>query len=204
MDSKLVRAEQALATTVSGSLLVSDYRSAMTNLTTVETAKYMARQSEQATIHTIESAALGNNNVFVTPGDIPATSQETLVKSSVNAHLQKVQAEQLKSFTAEQIAQMEQEDKRKYIGKKIRITVTDSAIEPVESLWFDNKTGKYHKGIIKNKVIKGLIEDIVFAKNLLVIKPLWTSRLFLPARKDYFVYVINPDTLAPAVDISLL
>ncbi len=53
-------------------------------------------------------------------------------------------------------------------------------------------------------MIKGQIEDIAFAKNLLVVKPLLASRLFLPARKEYFVYVINPETLAPTVQISFI
>ncbi len=188
----------------SGSLLIADFQSAIANLITMETAKYAAEQAEQATIQTIETASSPNNGIYVTPYDIPLVSQEWLVQSSLDAHIKKVQAQQITTFTIAQIAQLEAEDKQKYMGKKVRIIVLNSEIGAVESYWVNNQTGQYSQGIIKARVVKGIIEDISFNKNLLIIKPLLASRLLLSARKYFLVAVINPETLEPVVSISLI
>ena len=179
---------------------MADFVSAMTNLTTAETAKLAARQSEQATLQTIESA----NPQYVTPGDLSPEVQDQLVRSSLNAHLQKVQADQIISLTDQQLSQTEIDDKQKYIGKKARITVLDRKFQPLESYWFNDKTGQEREGVLKSKSINGIIHDLSFRKNVLLLKPTLKSRILLPDRKFIFVYVINPETLIPAVDISLI
>lgn len=188
---------------LNGQLLVADFQSAFANLVTMETAKYAAEQSEQATMQTLQTAG-ANNGIYVTPHDIPANAQEVLVRSSLDAHIKKVQAQQIASYTAAQISQLEIDDIAKYQGKKVQITVRDLEIGAVESYWYDQKTGQESRGVIKAKTIKGTIEELSFKKNLLVIKPLLASRILLSARKYFLVSVINPETLAPLISIDLL
>ncbi len=189
---------------LSGKLLVADFQSAIASLVTMETAKYQAEQAEQATLQTIQTANSPNNGIFVTPHDIPATSQDALVRSSLDAHLKKVQSEQISKYTLAQIAQLQEEDKHKYTGKKVQITVLNREIGAVESYWYNNQTGRYSQGIMKANSVKGTIEELSFSKNLLIIKPLLASRIVLSARKYFLVSVINPETLEPLVDISIL
>jgi len=200
MFKRFWQSKKASLPPVTGQMLVSDFQSAMTNLTTAATANYSAKRSEEETLQTIESA----NPEYVTTRDIDPAIQEALVRSSMNAHMQKVQAEQINSLTEHQVAQMEEEDKQKYLGKKIQIQVIDKDFKPLESFWQDKNTGEIRQGQLKSSTIKGTIEDVAFRKNTLVIKPNLKSRLILPDRKFIFVYVINPDTLVPAVQINLI
>ncbi len=192
------------STTLSGKLLLSDFQSAIANLVTMETAKYAAEQSEQATMQTLEFVSAQNNSLYLTPRDIPRLSQEALVKSSLDAHIKKIQAQQITTYTLAQITQMETDDKQKYIGKKLRINILDQEIGAVQSYWYDDRTGQSSQGEVKASVIKGTLQDMSFNKNLLIIKPLLSSRLLLSARKYFLVSVINPQTLAPIIDINLL
>lgn len=185
----------------SGESLVADYVSAITNLTTAETAKYVADKSEQDTISTIASASQGQ---FVMPQYIPPADQESLVRSSLDAHIKKVQAEQLTSFTWNQIVQMETDDKQKYVGRKVQVTILDPVNKPVESYWYNSGTGQYTSGYIKSGSVKGIIEDISIAKNMIILRPTLASRVILPNRKYYAVYVVNPQTLQPLVRIAIL
>lgn len=188
----------------SGDALVADFQSAIANLVTMETAQYAAELSERAAIQTIQTADRGSNGLYVTPRDIPDAAQQLLLHSSVDAHIKKVQAQQIASYTAGQIAELEATDIKTYLGKKIQVDVIDQEIGAVESYWHDDKTGKESRGVIKAKTVKGIIEELSFSKNLLVIKPLLASRLILSARKFFLVSVINPTTLSPLVSIKLI
>lgn len=203
MGLSLSRSSNKLSLSVSGPLLLADFKFAMNNLSTAATAKYVAERSEQDTLQTINAAA-ARNNVYVTPNDLSPEQQSELVRSSLNAHLQKAQSEQIVAFTDQQVAQMEAEDRSNYKGRKVRIRVTDPKFEPIESFWQDKHTGQVRQGRLKTKSIKGIIDDLSFTKNLLVLRPTLKSRLILPDRKYLVVYVINPETLVPAVEIELL
>ena len=188
---------------LTGGALVADFTAAMTNLATAETAKYAATKSEEDTIATINAAA-PTNAVYVTPEDMSPAMQAAVARSSVDAHLKKVQAEQINSFTAQQVAQTEQDDKQNYIGRKVRVTVIDPEFKPLESYWFNNKTGQEGRGNLKFKTAKGRIEDLSLQNNVLVLKPTWGARLVIPERKFLLVYVVNPKSLQPAVRIDLV
>ncbi|HUP26176.1 MAG TPA: hypothetical protein VM124_00840 [Candidatus Limnocylindrales bacterium] len=204
MKKNAISTANANSIELNGRLLIADFQSAIANLVTAETAKYAAEQSEQATMQTLETVSAQNNGVYVTPRDIPQVSQEALVKSSLDAHIKKVQAEQITSYTAVQISQLEAEDKQKYIGKKMQVIVLDKDIGAIQSYWHDNQTGQSSQGLVKANAIKGVLEDMSFDKNLLIIKPLLASRLLLSARKYFLVSVVNPQTLQPIIDIRLL
>lgn len=185
---------------LSGEQLISEFMGAMTNLTTAVTAVHTAGQSEANTIQTIKAAASG---VYADPDNFPLTSQEALVRSSLNAHIQKVQAEQLSSMARNQITQVEAELNQSYRGKKAVVTVLDQTNQPVESYWLDSHTGKENIHQVNASKIKGIIQEISLFKNALVLKPTASSRMILPARKFFFVYIVNPKTLTPMVTISL-
>lgn len=188
----------------SGSELVADFQSAIANLVTMETAKYAAKQSENEAIRTIETVSSNSNGVFVTPGDIQVAAQQSLLRSSLDTHIKKVQAQQIESFTAAQISAIEQKDSNRFCGKKVHIAVADSSLNPIESYWYDDRSGQESRGVIKAKSVKGTLEEISFSKNLLIIKPLLASRMILSSRKYFVVSVINPQTLMPLVNVRFL
>lgn len=188
---------------VTGPALVADFTAALTNLATAETAKYAASQTEQQTIQTINQAA-PQNSVYVTPQDMSPAMQATVARSSVDAHLKKVQAEQITAYTEQQLVQMEQAARDNYIGRKVKIKVLDRQFKPLEALWFSSKTGHSSQTAVKYKQIKGVVDDLSLRKNAVVLRPTITSKLFIPDRKFIIVYVINPANLQPAVEIELL
>lgn len=187
---------------LSGAQLVSDFTSAINNLTTAETAKYVAEQTEQATIDTLRT--VGEQSAAGQPVSMTPDQQAELVRASLDAHMQKAQSEQINDFTDQQLLDVGEQDKQNYIGKKIKVRVIDAGFEPIESVWQDKHTGQTRKGKIKTKTIKGIIEDLSLEKNAIALRPALKSRLLLPDRKAFFVYVINPATLQPAVEISLI
>lgn len=185
-----------------GETLVSEFLSVITNLTTAKTAIEIAQQSESATLRSIAAIQPRTNEMYVTPGDVPAVSQESLVRDSLDAHLQKVQAEQIDALVQTQNKRLQQ-DIPKYLKRKVTIGVIDASFQPIESYWFNSRTGQYDQGTLKASTIGGVISEISFLKNVIVVKPSLGSRILLPKRKFFMVYVINPQTLLPAIKISL-
>lgn len=188
---------------ISGAHLVADFQIAVTNLVTMETAKLAADQSEEATMRSLESVTNGQQ-AYLSPQDIPAASQDSIVRASVDAHIKKVQANEISAYTTAQVTELEKDDRRKYSRHKVRVNVIDPNKQSIQSVWFNNKTGQYNNGVIKSKTIKGIIDDVIFEKNLLILRPTLISRTLLPSRKYYFVSVINTQTMEPAVELTLI
>ncbi|MDQ5885683.1 MAG: hypothetical protein QG628_80 [Patescibacteria group bacterium] len=197
---KVLRTELALT----GEQLIAAYQSAITNRSTAQTAQHQARLSEQHAVSYISEAPASSNSVFVTPNDIPRNMQDTLAKASLDAHMKKVQADQITDKTERELQTLERDCKQKYINKKVQVSILEAHQNPVESYWQNSKTGKVTTGQIKNKRIKGTIEDIVLSKNLLILAPTKVSKIFNPERKLIAVYIINPTTLSPMVAIKLI
>ena len=191
-------------TVISGDLLISDFISAMTNLSTAETAKYVAKQTEQSAMDELRSVSATTNPVFLTPADIDPQAQAHIARSSLDAHLQKAQSEQIAAFTDQQVDQMEAEAKHNYLGKKVQVTIVDAAFQPVETIWQDKRTGQYRRGTLKKGGLKGRVEEVSLKQNRLVIKPTFTGRLLVPDRKFFLVYPVNPKTIQPAVKLNLI
>ena len=183
---------------------MADFESAINNIATAQTAKYVARQTEQQTMQTLNQVSAQSNAVYVTPQDIAPDVQTEIARASLDAHLKKAQAAQIDAFAEQQLAETEQADKKDYIGKKVKVTIIDKPFKPVESYWFNDRTGQYDQGNVSFGSVKGLIQDLSFRKNLIVIKPTLRSRIIMPKRKFLFIYVINPETLKPAVDLALV
>lgn len=188
---------------LNGDRLVADFLAALTNRIAAETAHVVAEQSEQDTLQTLASTGTAPGG-YLAPGNIPVNVQETLVRSSLDAHVKKVQAEQVKALAATQLTQMQYQNEAAYLNRRVHIRVIDSSSQPIESYWLSAQTGQESIGTVKGNTVKGVIRTIALDKNVLIIEPTLTSRLFNPARKYFLVYVINPQTLAPAVKITLL
>lgn len=191
---------QAIA---SGDLLVSDFETAMNNLSTAETAKYVAEQTESRTMQTILSSGTGNN-IYTTPGDLSDQAKEELLHESLNAHMQKAQSEQISAYANSQVADLERATRKNYVGKKVKITVIEPQFKPLESVWQDSASGKVTSGEVNYRSIKGMVEDLSLTKNMLVVRPDWKSRLLFKDRKFFLVYVINPENMQPAVKIDVI
>ncbi len=187
-----------------GARLVSSYQLAIVNLSTAITAEYHAKLSEQRAVNYISNAPVNENSIYVTPQDIPDHMQDTLANTSMDAHMKKVQAEQISRKTSNDTILLEQLAKRDYAHKKVQVTILEANQHPVESYWQHNKSGKVTTGQVKSKKIKGTIEDINLNKNLLILKPTRLSRTFNPERKLFAIYVINPDSLQPMISIDVI
>lgn len=197
-----VHKKQILA--VDGHLLVADFHSSLINLVTNEVAQAQAKHSEQNITEALKYSSGAVNGVFIQPTDITPAAAEYVMKNSVDAHLKKVQAEQINSYTTEQVTQLETEDISKYKGRKLRITKLDETKDTFVPLFANNHTGQFRHGTFTGKSITGAVEDMSFENNTLVVVPGLTSRTLVPDRKYFLVHVINMDTLVPAVKIELI
>lgn len=178
--------------------LIENFVRAITNFTTLETAKHSAKQAEIANSRSMASIR-AQNNLYVTPEDMTSDQREQLAYSSFDAHLQMLQSTQLASKISQDMAQLDAATNSLYLGQKATFQIIDPAFDPIESYWFDPATGQYSQGSITAKQVKGTIHEISLYKNLIILRPSLYSRLVFPKRKFYFVYVINPKTLMPAV-----
>lgn len=187
-------------TAASGQQLIADFQSVLLSRATAEAATMEAERTESQLMQQLTDASRG---VFLNPNSLQEVGSGYVVHASLDAHVKKVQAEQLQSMTQMQIAQLIADDQTRYTSKKVRVTSNDSDFQPFDALWFDQQTG-YRSSPYKKHAIEGYIEEISFDKNMLVIKPKHLMRLINNSLQFYLVYVINPATFKPAVEISLL
>jgi len=187
----------------SGDLLTEQYRSAMLTLSTVSQASRMAAESEQSALQSL-AAVPAANSVYVTPQDIPPEIATDLTKHSLDAHLQKVQSAQIGAQGEAFVRQLQQEALAAYKGRKVRINVLDAAQHPVEVYWRDAESGGQYLHKSRPRMVKGRIEDINLAENVLILAPDFIGRFLSSRLSHYAVYVINPLTIQPMVRIALM
>lgn len=196
-----MHAKDAVQEPVTGEQLVSMFVMAMTNLVTAETAKYVASQTEQNTMRDIKAAAVQTAQT----GQSQALSNyELLAKSSLQANVQKVQANEIDSFTKGQLHVMEADAKNRYRRKKIQVTVVEPSKKPVESISVDSRAGSQLRSPLTAKRVTGIFEDLSLLNNVLVLRPTLTARLILPNRKYLVAYIVDPGTLQPLVELKVL
>ncbi len=184
---------------VTGAQLLADFQSTMFNLVTAEVSAHEAKKSEEL--------AIGQLNYFggdgvLNPRLIPSDSTDSISRASVDAHIKKVQAEQIKHLSRTQLTEMTQRNQKLYSGKRVEVHVIEAKQKPIESLWFDKYKG-YSNGILKTKKIKGIIKEVLLEKNALLLKPSLLSRIINPKRKYYVVYAVSPDSLQPMVEFKI-
>lgn len=185
---------------VTGQLLVADYQSAFVGLTTAQYAQAEAHRSEEAIVSELQSLS---SQSYLNPGGISPVRQNDIGRASVNAHVMKVQADQLRQMSQQQLVALQEQISSDYIGKKVLITPFEASESPFDTVWFNSETG-YRSNPNTKKSIKGTIAEVSLDKNLLVIKPTVFPRMINSELSAYFVYVIDPLTAQPAVEVQLV
>lgn len=182
-----------------GAQLVSYFQSVFFNLANMEVSRQEANASEQRAVSELQY--FGGANVL-NPKNIPVDSSAEIAKSSIDAHIKKVQAEQIEHLSKVQLESANDEASTQYVGRKVSVKIHNKESGIVESVWFNPNKG-YTTCEVKTNAIKGRIKEILLDKNALVVEPSLTSRLIDPGRKFYVVYIINPHTFEPCVDIEV-
>jgi hypothetical protein len=182
--------------------LVQNFLSAIGNLVSVERAKIIASQTEQQVIEGLD-AIQTSNGLYLTPQDIPQSVAGRVVHDSVNAHLTKVQSEQLAQVALSEVSRLELETKQKFLHKKVIITVNKDCKDAVDAVLDDKNTGEIRVTPYNGKKIKGTIEDLSFENNVIIIKPTLTAKFITPNRHFFHVYVINTQTMTANIHLQL-
>lgn len=180
--------------------LIADYQTVFVSTATTEAALYEANRSENALISQLESISSGT---YLNPAAIPGTYQDDVTRASLDAHIKKVQADQLHSMNQSQIAALVEQARSTYRNRKIQVTITAPQKEPVEMVWFDEQHG-YRSSIYKKQRLSGIIEDVLLDRNILLLKPTLSMRLINSRLQNYICYVIDPETLSPMIDVTII
>ncbi len=187
-------------TVPSGQTLLANFQNVFVSKATLETAHYEADRSEDELLQHLQSVSSG---AYLQPTALAVDNQDAITKASLDAHIKKVQADQLDSMSAFQFQQLQQESQSTFVGHKVRVSVRLPQRQPIEAVWFDQHNG-YRNSPLKRKLISGTIKEVILDKNVLIIKPSIRSRLLNSSLQNYVVYVIDPDNLLPMVDIAIL
>jgi hypothetical protein len=185
---------------VIGQDLVNDFQTALVSIATSQVAQSEAQRSENAMVEHLRSLSGG---YYLQPGALVSDSRDAVSHASLDAHIKKVQAEQIQHMNAEQLQALQVRAHTDFLGRKVRINVLNNATSPVESVWFDQMNG-YRNSTNKRKVIVGVIEDILLDRNALVIKPVGATHLFNQALQSFIIYVIDPNTFQPTIELTVL
>jgi hypothetical protein len=185
---------------LSGDLLLADFQSAFVAIATAQFANDQAQQSEHAIVSELHDLS---SHAYLNPESINPVRQNDIGHASLNAHVMKVQATQLQQMSQEQLSQQQSQVSSSYVGRKVRVAALNSTESPFDAVWFNDRTG-YRTNVYKKSVITGTITEIDLAKNLLVVKPSLFPRLINREFTAYFVYVIDPSSVQPAVEINFL
>ena len=184
----------------SGQELVADFQTAFVSAATIEAAKYEAARSEDELVNQLTAVSSGN---YLNPGILETDLQARMTHDSLDAHIKKVQARQLESMNAAQLQQLYVQDNQIYRGRKVQIKVLPGYKDIIESVWF-NKYKGYRSGIIKKGQITGVIDQVLLDKNTLVLKPTAGSQLFNSELQNYIIYIVDPESLMPMVECTLV
>lgn len=182
-----------------GAELVASFEAVMINKVGAAVSAAEATESEQMATDTLRYFGGGN---VLNPSLIPAESNARIARASVDAHIKKIQAAQYEALSSAQLADI-QATTQKYTNKPITIRVLDRDSKPIESVWFSAKKG-YYTGVVNTGQLKAVVEEVWFDKNAILLKPRRVSRLLEPNRKNYILYIVNPDTLQPMVELELV
>jgi len=183
-----------------GENLIADFQSAFIAIATSEAAKREAKISEDQLVSQLSG---WSNEGFLNTGGIEKTLEENVGRSSLDAHVKKVQAGQIESLTSEQLTTLTKENRDKFIGCKVEINSLNTKESPFDVLWFDPHTG-YRSNVYNKKKIVGRIKEILPGKNMIIIEPGKLSKLVNKDLEGYVVYVIDPATAEPMISLTVL
>lgn len=185
---------------LTGQLLLADFQTAFVSTATVETAKYEAERSEGNLMDYLADVSSGG---LLNPTTISDSSQTIITRASLDAHIKKVQAQQMEALGNTELQRLMEADQSLYRGHKIRVTALPRSPNAFASMWFDNQTG-FRRGELKKGQVTGVIDNVLLDKNTLLLRPTRIMRLINPSLHYYVISVINPETLLPMVEFALL
>lgn len=184
----------------SGQQLVADYQTVFVSSATIEAAKYEADQSESDLINHLAAVSGGT---YLQPSNLSTDVQADLTRTSLDTHIKKVQAQQLDSMNARQLQDLLVQDRATYIGRKIAVRTLQPKSDAIEFVWFDQRSG-FRSHVTRKRRVVGTIQDVVLDRNVLILKPSLSARLLNSSLENYMVYVIDPVSLMPMVEFTLL
>jgi len=185
---------------LTGKNLLEDFKTVFVSMATIEAAQHEAERSESAVMAYLSKV---NSGFYLNPNAISENSQMNAARASLDAHIKKVQVQQMTSMNAQQLQSLIDQDRSSYIGRKVRVSVTSLEIMPIVSVWFDINNG-YRDNQTRKRTVVGTVEEVLLDKNVLVLKPTSGMRFLYTNLQNYIVYIIDPETLTPMVDITLI
>lgn len=184
---------------LSGANLLADFQNVWVALATTAAAKYEADRSEHALLQHLNAVG---GDTYLQPTQL-ANSDSDIAKASLDAHIKKVQADQLNAISLQQIQALVAADNALYKGKRVRVAMLQKNNQSVESVWYNPQTG-YTNSPLKYGRVSGFIDEVVLDRNILVLKPTLKTRLLAGALHYYVIYPISPATVTPAVSIEFI
>jgi len=182
-----------------GAQLVADYQSVFISMATAQWARHQAKDSENEFLGRLTEMSSGG---YLQPSNIGDSEQDSLKRASLDAHIKKIQSQQFEELRQGQIKSLSEENNNIYSGKKVEVIPMNAPQTPFDGVWFNSHKG-YRSNPINNKKIKGTIKEVNLEKNILIVAPSIGPRLINSELHSYVVYVINPETAEPMVDIKL-
>ena len=99
-----------------GQQLVADYQTVMVSSSAIDAAAYEAERSENELMQYLASTSSGN---YLQPGDLGNPNESSIGRASLDAHVKRVQAQQLQALNHEQMRQLSAQDKQDFIGRQV-------------------------------------------------------------------------------------
>ncbi len=183
--------------------LLGDFQLAWSIIETVETSKIIANQTESETLRKLASFNQANG-IYVTPTDIASNSHDQLTHASLDAHLQKVQSQQIEQYGYQQLIGLQSTVDKLYLRRKVRLRVIDSKHHPIHSCRQDKTNGQYYYADNRSRSVTGKIKLINLTDNYLIIQPSLGRRLANKTIEYYLVEIINPLTNLPLIHLDLV
>lgn len=180
-------------------LLLADYQIALVALMSSEAAMHEAERTESELLAQLQQVGGGT---YLQPGLMDENVKNDISLASVDAHIKKVQASQLKALSQEELKMLGDKAQKMYSKKKVKVVVVNKKINPIESVWQNKHTGAYRYGSMNKAAISGTIEEVILQNNILVVKPTWKASLLMPELKYYFVHVLDMGTMEPNIELS--
>jgi hypothetical protein len=188
---------------IDGINLVLDYQNTQVMLTTIDGAEHQAKQTENNILSQFSSYKQAEVGI-VRSTDLPLSDDSRLVHDSINAHLQKVQSEQIKQQGISRIRDLGHNANVNYLSKKIKVNVLGKVNRPFHSIWTNKLSGAQSFSKNVAPALSGVISEIDLVNNYLVIKPTAFRRLVNSQTTGYYVEIISLDSLQPMVDIQFI
>lgn len=185
---------------VSGALLVADFQTAFASAAAADVATYEAERSENELMGQL--AAVSGNHLL-NPATLPLSNNYDISRISLDAHIKKVQAQQIKNMSSEQLQNLMEQANYNYRHKHVAVRVLMPDHQPIESVWLQPGLGYQNHPTTKHSAT-GTIEQVLLDKNALVLRPRWQQRIVNSRLKHYIVYIIDPQTLQPMVEVAIL